>query len=90
MLISNPTIYALRQPGFDLAASYTVLGYTFTTTGSEGQPIVFQGQGRTLSQDMVNQIKKARRDQIILITDIKCQCPDGQRKLQSYITYRIN
>jgi len=90
ILISNPTIYALRPAGFDLSATYTVQAYTFITTGAEGQSITLNGQGRTLTQDMVNQIKKARRDQVILITDIKVQAPDGVRKLQKYITYRIN
>jgi gliding motility-associated protein GldM len=90
VLIGNPTIYALRPPGFDLPATFSVQSYTFVTTSSEGQSIVLQGTGRTLSQDMVNQIKKARRDQVILIYDVKVQAPDGVRKLEKSITYRIS
>ncbi len=90
VLIGNPTIYALRPPGFDLPATFTVQSYTFVTTSSEGQSIVLQGTGRTLTSDMVNQIKKARRDQVILIYDVKVQAPDGVRKLEKSITYRIS
>ena len=90
ILISNPTIYALRPAGFDLSATYAVQAFTFITTGPEGNSIILKGQGRTLSQDMVMQLKKARKDQVVLITDIKVQAPDGPRNLTKYITYRIN
>jgi gliding motility-associated protein GldM len=90
VLIGNPTIYALRPPGFDLPATFTVQSFTFVTTNSEGQSIVLTGQGRVLSDAMVSQIKKARRDQVILIYDVKVQAPDGIRKLEKSITYRIS
>ncbi len=90
VLSGNPNIYALRPAGFDLPATYSVQSYTFITTGSEGNPVMLNGQGRILTNEMVNYIKKARRDQVILITDIKVQAPDGVRKLQKPITYRIN
>jgi hypothetical protein len=51
---------------------------------------MINGQGKILTPEMVNHIKKARRDQVILITDIKVQAPDGVRKLQKSITYQIN
>jgi gliding motility-associated protein GldM len=90
ILSSSPTINAYRPDGFDLAATYSVLSYTFNTTGSEGQSIEMKGQGKILTQEMVNQIKRARKGQVILITDIKVQAPDGVRKLQKWITYQIN
>jgi gliding motility-associated protein GldM len=90
MLSSNPNIYALRPTGFDLAASYSILSYKFFTQGSEGQVVELAGTGRALTPEMVNHIKKARRGQVILLTDIKVKAPDGERKLQKTITYQIN
>lgn len=90
MLSSNPTIYALRPAGFDLSATYSVLSYKFITQGSEGQVIELTGSGRMLSPEMVGHIKKARRGQVVLLTDIRVKAPDGERKLQKTLTYQIN
>jgi hypothetical protein len=91
MLIgSNQIIYAQKPVGFDLPANYSVLSYKFITQGPEGNPIEITSQGKTLTQEMVNHIKRARKGQVVLITEIKAKCPDGDRKLQGYISYQIN
>jgi gliding motility-associated protein GldM len=90
VILGNPNIYALRPAGFDLAASYSVLGYKFITQGSEGQVVELQGTGKILTPEMVNYIKKARRGQVFVLTDIKVKAPDGERKLQKTLTYQVN
>jgi gliding motility-associated protein GldM len=90
VIIGNPNIYALRPAGFDLSASYSVLSYKFITQGSEGQMVEIAGTGKILTQEMVNHIKKARRGQVIVLTDIKVKAPDGERKLQKTLTYQLN
>ncbi|MCX6280179.1 MAG: gliding motility protein GldM [Bacteroidetes bacterium] len=74
----------------NIPETYSVQSYTFITTGSDGSPVILNGQGRILTPEMVNFIKRARRDQVIVLTDIKVQAPDGVRKLQKSVTYRIN
>jgi gliding motility-associated protein GldM len=90
ILSSNPGIYAIRPDGFDLQATYSVLSYTFNTTGPDNNAVSLKGKGNLLTPDMVSQIKKARKGQIILITEIKVKAPDGIRDLMGVITYMIN
>lgn len=89
LLASGGVINAFRPAGFDLPAKFTVLSYTFITSGADNA-VRLNGQGRSLTPEMVNMIKRARRDQVIMITDIKVQAPDGPRLLTKFLTYRIN
>ena len=89
-LLANPIIYSTRPPGFDLTANYKVLSYRFLTNSPDGQSIDLQGTGRNLTDEMKNVLKNVRRNQQIMITEIKVEAPDGVRKIQKYISYRIN
>jgi hypothetical protein len=87
-LMTNGIIYATRPAGFDLPATFTVQSFKFYAPGDGAGQII--GTGRSLSDQMINNIKKTKRDQVIILYDIKVNGPDGPRVLQNPVTYRIN
>ena len=89
-LLANPVVYSTRPPGFDLPATYKVTAFTFITNNSDGSLFEKTAKGKALTEDMIKALKNARSNQQIMIVDIKVDAPDGTRKLQKYISYRIN
>ena len=84
-----PKIFSNRPPGFDLKVTYEVLSFRFTTTSSSGRSFDFRATGKNLTDDMKTALQDARRNQQIMITDIKVKAPDGVHTIQKYISYRI-
>ncbi len=89
LLGGNPMIYANRPPGFDLKVSYKVLSFRMLSTSSSNRAIDWKTTGKYLSDDMKTTLQDARRNQQIMITDIKIEAPDGVHTIQKSISYRI-
>ena len=70
-------------------ARFTVTSFTFETIGAEGNSITVKGTGREFNREMQELVLRARRNQPIIITDIKVDCPDGPRLLTDRLIYTI-
>ncbi len=88
-LKSRAILFAKTPSGFDMNARYSVTSFTFETIGAEGNSITVKGTGREFNREMQELVARARRNQPIIITDIKVDCPDGPRLLTDRLIYTI-
>jgi len=90
LVITVPYLVPEMPPGFDFDLKYTVTAFTFSTTTSAGEGTDEKVQGNRLNDNILRQIKNARRGQRIWFDDIYVKGPDGTRKVNTSLSLKLN
>jgi gliding motility-associated protein GldM len=90
LVITVPYLVPEMPPGFDFDLKYTVTSFTFSTTTSAGEGTDEKIQGNRLNDNILRQIKNARRGQRIWFDDIYVKGPDGTRKVNTSLSLKLN
>ncbi|MFZ4521697.1 MAG: gliding motility protein GldM [Bacteroidales bacterium] len=90
LLMASPFLVPEMPAGFDFDLKYTVTSFTFSTSTAAGEGSDTKVQGNRLTDEIVRQIKNARKGQRIWFDDIYAKGPDGTRKVNTSLSLKLN
>ena len=90
LLMASPFLVPEMPAGFDFDLKYVVTSFTFSTSTAAGEGSDVKVQGNRLTDEIVRQIKNARKGQRIWFDDIYAKGPDGTRKVNTSLSLKLN
>ncbi len=90
LVMASPFLSPQMPAGFDFDLKYVVTSFTFSTSTAAGEGNDVKVQGNRLTDDIVRQIKNARKGQRIWFDDIYAKGPDGTRKVNTSLSLKLN
>ena len=90
LLMASPFLVPEMPAGFDFDLKYTVTSFTFSTSTAAGEGNDTKVQGNRLTDEIVRQIKNARKGQRIWFDEIYAKGPDGTRKVNTSLSLKLN